>query len=348
MSAPDPPIQAVVLGLDIGGANLKAADGGGWHHEQAFALWRRPEGLAAALRALVVARGPRRVVATMTGEIADCFATRTAGVTHIVSSLQQAAAGTPLHVYTVDETMEARFVTPEEAVKRPMEVAAANWHALAHLAARHVPTDRCLLLDIGSTTCDLVPITDGVPVPFARHDAARLLSGELVYTGVERTPVPAITSSLPHRGCRRPVAAERFADSRDAWLLLGGLPEHGGPCDTADGGPATRDAARIRLARTLLLDPESFTAADAEAAARRIAARQARAIARGIATVSRWVGWRPTGVVISGHGEALAHQALEQAGLRTATVSLPEILGAGVARVAPAHAVALLARESLR
>jgi len=347
MTASDPPHQATVLGLDVGGANLKAADGDGWHHEQAFALWRRPEGLAAALGALVAARGPRRVVATMTGEIADCFASRAAGVSHIVTSLRQAAAGTPTLIYTVDEAMEARFVTPEDAVNCPMAAAAANWHALARLAARYLPTGRGLLLDIGSTTCDLVPIVDGVPVPFARHDAARMVSGELIYTGMERTPVPAITSCLPHRGCRRPVAAERFAESRDAWLLLGGLPEHGGPCDSADGGPATRDAARIRLARALLLDPETFTADDAETAARWIADRQAAVIARGIDRVSRRLGWRPAAVVISGHGEALAHLALARIGLQTTTVSLPKMLGAGVARVAPAHAVALLARESL-
>ena len=41
------------LGVDIGGANLKAADGRGWAQSVPFALWRDPQGLAEALAALV-------------------------------------------------------------------------------------------------------------------------------------------------------------------------------------------------------------------------------------------------------------------------------------------------------
>ena len=38
------------LGIDIGGANLKAADGRGWARSVPFALWRNPQGLARAVR----------------------------------------------------------------------------------------------------------------------------------------------------------------------------------------------------------------------------------------------------------------------------------------------------------
>ena len=77
-------------------------------------------------------------------------------------------------------------------------------------------------------------------------DWDRLLCGELIYTGMERTPIPALVRSLPHRGSARPVACECFATSQDAWLLLGGLPENATSNTTADKKPATRDAARIR------------------------------------------------------------------------------------------------------
>ena len=41
------------LGLDIGGANLKAADTAGWAKSVPFALWRDPQGLVEALAVLV-------------------------------------------------------------------------------------------------------------------------------------------------------------------------------------------------------------------------------------------------------------------------------------------------------
>jgi uncharacterized hydantoinase/oxoprolinase family protein len=174
-----------------------------------------------------------------------------------------------------------------------------------------------------------------------------MLAGELVYSGVERTPLAAVVRSLPHRGLRRPVAAERFADSRDVWLLLGDLAEQEDHRDTADGGPATRNAARIRLARSLLIEPAEYSLADATTAAEAFAAVQARLLARAIGRVAAGCGWRPTAAVISGHGERLARLALERAGFTGPIVSLPEVLGADVSRAAPAHALALIARGML-
>ena len=335
-----------VLALDVGGANIKAADGTGWTHAEPFAMWRDAPRLAEALARIIRDASPRRIVATMTGEIADCFAGRAEGVTHIVGALAAAAeacgCGSP-GIYHVD----GRIVEPTDAVADPHGVAASNWHAVARLAASFVPGARALLLDIGSTTCDIVPLAGGRPTPLADDDAGRMATGELVYTGVERTPVPAIVRGLPHRGVRRPVASERFAESRDAWLLLGGLTEDPASTDTADGGPFTRDASRIRLARAMLVEPSAVTAADAERAAAWIAEAQARQVARAVDRVVRQCGGRPEAVVYSGHGERLARMAVDRLGWSVAAVSLPAIVGAAVSRSAPAHALALIARGEL-
>jgi len=174
-----------------------------------------------------------------------------------------------------------------------------------------------------------------------------MLSGELVYTGVERTAVAAIVRDLPHRGHRRPVASELFAESRDAWLVLGTLPEDAAAGDTADGRPATRDAARVRLARTMLLDPEAFTLADATAAAERIATCQATQIAAALHLVADQLGWEPAAVVVSGHGDELAARSLAAAGWNPARHGLSAAIGPALARAAPAHALACLARGTL-
>ncbi|MFM8892825.1 MAG: hydantoinase/oxoprolinase family protein, partial [Planctomycetia bacterium] len=250
---------ADVLAFDIGGANIKVADGRGWAHSEPFELWlRRPE-LPQTLRRLLRGR-PRRVVVTMTGEIADCYGSRREGVADIVAAVEEAVGpGVSVGVYLVDGSI----VSPEEAVRRPLDAAASNWHAVARLAAAAIGPGPGLLIDVGSTTTDVVPLCDGAVTATARDDVGRMAAGELVYTGVERTPVAAVVRALPWRGRMRPVASERYADSRDVWLLLGGLPENEADRGTADGGPATRAAARRRLARMLLADPEDVTEEEA-------------------------------------------------------------------------------------
>ena len=341
------PQQTDLVAVDVGGANLKAADGRGWTQTVAFPLWREWRRLPEALADLIGPVAPRRVVATMTGEIADCYPSRAAGVAHIVDAVVAAAAA----VRCVDTPgiylLDGRIVSAVEAKADPLHAAAGNWHALARLAAAHAPTDRSLLIDVGSTTVDIVPISGGTPAPQAHDDAGRLLAGELIYTGVERTPLAAVVRWLPHRGLRRPVAAERFADSRDAWLLLGKLPERPDTTDTADGGPATPEGARVRLARSLLVEPADFSLTDAAAAAAAFTARQARLVARAIGRVIAAADRRPTSVVIAGHGEQLARMAVDRACLSGPIVSLPELLGADVSRAAPAHALALIARGVL-
>jgi probable H4MPT-linked C1 transfer pathway protein len=171
--------------------------------------------------------------------------------------------------------------------------------------------------------------------------------GELVYTGVERTPIASIVRSLPWRGRLHPVASELFAQSLDAWLLLGGLAEGGPGATTADGGPASRAAARRRLARMLLADPEEVSEDEAIAMAEWCAERQSLMVARALRRVAASCGWQPRSIVLSGHGACLARRALARVGWEVDLVSLPDTLGPDVSRAAPAHSLALIARGRL-
>jgi len=336
-----------LLAFDVGGANIKAADGLGWTASEPFELWRQPRRLAAALARIAAMRRPRRIIATMTGEIADCFRSRAEGVASIISALRAAADGLDPHAAVGIYLVDGSIVNCDEAVSRPLDAAASNWHAMARLAGRHAASDRALVIDVGSTTTDVLPLFDRRVAPLARDDVGRMATGELVYTGVERTPVAAIVRRLPWRGARRPVASERFAESRDAWLLLGGLEESPDARNTADGGPATRAAAAVRMARMLLADPEDFSPQDALAAAACCADAQGRQVARAVARVAARVGWWPTSVVLSGHGDCLARRACDRLGWKGEFVSLPERLGRDVSRAAPAHALAMIARGIL-
>ena len=80
------------IGLDIGGANIKVADGNGFALQQGFPLWKTPEKLAQTLRTLIADAPPSdHIVATMTGELADCFESKSQGVRAILRSVQEAA-----------------------------------------------------------------------------------------------------------------------------------------------------------------------------------------------------------------------------------------------------------------
>ena len=336
-----------VLAIDVGGANIKGADGLGWVTNQPFELWRHWDHLPTTLAGIAKTCSPRRIVATMTGEIADCYPSRCAGVRHSTASLQAAAQECKPHAELGIYLLDGRIVSPAEAIAKPLAAAASNWHAVARLAAALTATSRAMLIDIGSTTTDIVAICDGIPSPLASDDVGRMATGELVYTGVERTPVAAIVRSLPLAGSRRPIASELYAQSRDVWMLLEGIPPDPQSYDTADGGPATPAAARVRLARMLLANPDSFSVAEAIAAAEWCAKAQCRQVARAMARVARSTGWQPTSVVLSGHGMCLGRRALAALGWPVTIVSLADSLGCNVSRAAPAHALAMIARGIL-
>jgi len=330
------------LGIDIGGANIKLATSAGYAASIPFALWRTPELLSEVLTQSLAAAPPHdAIAATTTGELADCFVTKREGIRAIYTALKSAAQNSPVFVYLTD----GRFVETYEAIESPELAAASNWHALAKFASRFARPGDSLLIDIGSTTTDLIPLSSNQPNCRGYTDTERLLHGELVYTGVTRTAVAALVQTLPWRGRACPVAREVFATSLDAHLILGNVPEDALDTHTADGRPATRCAARDRLARMIGADRETFDDDDAWRAAQAIAAAQRRLIGDELRRVMDRVAGGPQSFLLSGQGEFLAPQVLDELQVPGWRVSLGERLGAGVSQAAAAFALSVLAQE---
>ena len=360
------------LGLDIGGANLKAASSDGRTASVPFPMWIDHERLTSALSELI-SRFPETsaLAVTMTGELADCFATKAHGVEAIVRSAQAAAEGRPTRFYQTS----GKWGDATTAIDGWRLTAAANWHALAAFVGRKLLSPRArrpesaigdrsvasrggsdqsggqgrhsLLVDIGSTTADLIPIIDGQPAAQGTTDPDRLVSGELVYTGVERSPICAVVSHAPWRGGRCPIAKELFATMRDVYVILGDLPEDANCRRTADNQLATADAAHTRLARLVCADRTMFSLDDARRVARFAAAQQLADIGESLRRVATalFADAVPEKVVISGQGEFLARRAVELAFGDIAIISLRETLGAERSLVATAYALAMLAEE---
>jgi (4-(4-[2-(gamma-L-glutamylamino)ethyl]phenoxymethyl)furan-2-yl)methanamine synthase len=332
------------LAFDIGGANLKAADGRGWAKVVPFALWKYPDRLRSAMVALLeVAPLTQRIAVTMTGELCDCFATKADGVRHIVDAASAAGGSREVEVYLVD----GRLVSIEQARDSPHLAAASNWHALARFACRFVSGKVGLLVDIGSTTTDVIPLVDGQPRPRGWNDTDRLLAGELVYTGVGRTPICAITRSLPWRGQLCPVAGELFATAADAYVVLDCIPEQLDATTTADGRPLSKEFARARLARMICADTSEFAAGDARQVAEHVQEAQLVELDEALRQVIEHLGRLPQSVVISGSGEFLANRLADRGELGQDIVSLGQRLGPAIAVSAAAHALAVLAHETL-
>lgn len=331
-----------VLGLDIGGANIKAATAAGWAKSVPFPLWKSPETLADALSSLIQQAGSVDALAvTMTGELADCFATKAEGVDRILASVQAAAGDHRVSVWSTD----GRFMAPAEANHHPFAVAAANWHALATWVGQRFPCHSALLIDIGSTTTDIIPLVNGVPCPHGKTDLTRLQSGELVYTGVRRTPLAAVMQTVLFRGEWIPISSEAFATMLDVHLLRGDIREDLQDTDTANGRPVTRNAAIDRIVRMLCADRTDITEDEAIQMADDWAGQQEGYIHASVRQVLRVLNAPCDTVFVSGSGEFLARRVAQRVPeLKAArVVSLTDAFTPAVAEAACAYAVACLA-----
>ncbi|QDU56501.1 hydantoinase/oxoprolinase family protein [Aeoliella mucimassa] len=328
------------LGIDVGGANLKVADGSEFAHHQPFALWQRPDELAEALTGLLQ-QSPacEAICATMTGELADCYETKRDGVLHITNALSEAAGDRRLVIYAVDGSFQSSAST----FINPLRAAASNWHALARFASRFLPNSTGLVIDIGSTTADIIPVIAGEVASQSQTDFDRLVAGELVYTGASRTPVATIVSSLPYRGLQVPVAAEFFSTTGDVQAILGyPLPDD---AESADGRGFSQQECIDRLARQICVDRESFNLEDAITACQYILPHQLFPLEMAALRVLRSFPSGEVPVIISGSGESLARQLVARLPRTTLVGSLGEQIGEVPSSCAAAVAVARLAME---
>jgi (4-(4-[2-(gamma-L-glutamylamino)ethyl]phenoxymethyl)furan-2-yl)methanamine synthase len=334
-----------VIGLDVGGANTKAAVVDGERPArivfEPFEVWREPEAMPGVI-ADVVGRlelDGVPVALTTTAELVDVFASKREGVLYVLEAARQALPARRLRVMsTAGELLDL-----DAARAAPLECAAANWMATAMLVARSLP--EAILVDCGGTTTDVIPIVAGKVAARGRTDLERLLAGELVYTGVLRSNIAAVLSHVPIGGELCTVSSELFAISADAHLLRGRLIPEQCTCSFPDARGTSPHEVRSRLARVVCADPEQLADGDLEAIAAAVEEAQIAAIA---AALDRVAGRVPggMGVVAVGVGAFLARAAAERCGLPLhAETGPPSAFGGQGGEVAAAVALSILGRE---
>src|SRR3954468_17097492 len=342
------------VGWDIGGAHLKAClleDGALRDIAQwPCPLWQGMQHLEAAL-ALARSRWSEawdagvHHAATMTGELVDLFPDRAHGVARIADCLVQ-SLGPSLRLFDAG----GGWHTPPEAGLRWRAIASANWGATARVVASRMRD--AVLVDIGSTTTDLVPLRSGHPAALGTTDAERLASGELVYQGVVRTPLCALGPRVRWGGRKVNVMNEFFATSADVYRLTGELDPAHDQAATADGRAKDLAATRQRLARMLGCDESDASASDWLALARWWRDAQLRQMQAQLARVCAAAGLAADAPVVgAGCGAFLAEELARRTARpfhRYAAVALPaspvhSALASWADVCAPAVSVALLA-----
>ncbi|MBN1234814.1 MAG: hydantoinase [Methanotrichaceae archaeon] len=313
----------MILGLDIGGANTKAASSDGQYAQSVYLpLWKQAP-LEEVLR-LFALQEPQAVAVVITGELADCFSTKREGIKSLTATVKRAFS-CPIYFWGAKGFAWAD----------PMELAAANWAASAALLAGEIGD--CLFVDMGSTTTDLIPIKEEALA--GKTDFLRLAGGDLVYMGMLRTRLDALLPAARIRGLRVALAPEFFAIMADARLALGRISEETYACETPDGAGKDREAALRRLARSVCADLEEIGEAGALAIAEQACERQKEILVAAMERQAKKHNLEK--VVAAGIGEGLIAEGAAFLGLEC--VQLSERYGAKISDVFPAYAVARLA-----
>ena len=339
-----------IIGWDIGGAHLKAsrvsATGAVIDAMQVpCALWRGMDELDRAFdQVLAKQKDIRQHVVTMTGEMVDFFPDRASGVKAIAEFVANLLGGANVRFYKGD----GEFVMLDQVCTYAAQIASANWRATAECVALKISDG--LLVDMGSTTTDIIPIVAHRVRNQGHNDATRLVTEELVYTGLTRTPLMAMAERVPFAGETVPLVAEYFATMADVYRLAGELQECDDQHPAADNGEKTSSASATRLARMLGRDHASAPMADWRALACWFRARQFARLSAACERVATAANLPLSATIVgAGVGQFLLREIATKTNRNyiefVDLLSVKNLTKGVVSNVAPAVAVALLAKR---
>lgn len=317
----------MILGIDIGGANTKiASDDGKIVELHYIPLWKNTR-LPEVLLEIAQRLKPEKAGVVITGELADCFTDKDAGLSYIIDAVNNA--------FPDAFFLDNNGILTKEKIR---SIAAANWMASALLIGKEFGD--CIFLDIGSTTADIIPIKHGLPLA-SKTDFDRLKKGELVYSGALRTNIAAILKRVKFENSGSRISSELFSITADAYIVLGMIKPQDYTCDTPDGAGKTIIDAKRRLARVVCADLTEIKEDEILSIARQVMYAQVSDIKDALFEISQIHGIRK--IVACGLGEFIAKNAAKEAGFEITLISGK--YGVEISKVFPAYAVARLLKD---
>lgn len=250
--------MSLIVGWDIGGVHTKIcvlSTSKKIHAIQQIALpiWKDMHQLTTCFCQIKkqFCVGTANHAITMTAELSDVFENRLVGVEKISSIWRDSFPQAIGYMYSHN----GDFVKLTEIKNHWTSIASANWHASAMYLSTKVPN--ALLVDIGSTTTDIVPWQNHRLLNIGNDDASRLEQQELLYLGAVRTPIMAITDHVPFKGNWRVIMNERFAEIADVYRVCEQLLPAFDIGETADNRSIDPYSSIKRIARLLGEDIEN-------------------------------------------------------------------------------------------
>ncbi|MEJ2295003.1 MAG: hydantoinase/oxoprolinase family protein [Candidatus Lokiarchaeota archaeon] len=256
----------LILGLDIGGANTKAAlleftEGNITRSASVieyFPFWEKTnKDIINMLNRLVKnvrSNWPlskeeiEYIAVSITAELSDAFYTKRQGIFIILEALKEVFGIKRLTFINTHN----QFVDYSLAKKDYLAISAANWVGTALFVGNFL--HNCILIDGGSTTIDMIPIVNSLPSTIGKNDTSRMLNHELIYTGGLRATIPSITHFVPYHGNNIRISFEKFALVSDVHRILKNISEEEYINDTADNRSTSLEDCYARLARTICSD----------------------------------------------------------------------------------------------
>lgn len=261
----------IILGLDIGGANTKAAlikfknseivDS--FSYIEYFPFWEKaiieiPKMLKRIVSEIVLKNMLKLedidyISITITAELSDAFQTKREGILTILNALEKVFDKQKMHFIS----NATKFLDFNNAKLDYSSIAAANWVSTSLFLGQYI--SHCILIDAGSTTIDIIPIKDSIPVAQGKDDISRMINHELVYTGGLRATIPSITPFVPYKNNMVRISFEKFALVSDVHRILNNISEREYINDTADNRSKSLEDCYARLARIICMDKDTLS-----------------------------------------------------------------------------------------
>lgn len=224
-----------MIGIDIGGANLKVVDEHGAHIHYC-PLWKE----TSVREILQEYSSADNAAVVMSGELADCFSSKQEGINFLYDAVRNVFPNAKF--YGIDGKFHTKPVS---------QIAAANWLVMADVLRFKYPD--CLLVDMGSTTTDIIPL-NAWEILKEQTDFIRLKTGMLLYYGLLRTPVSSLIRRVSPDGNDILLSTEYFACSGDAHLLMEMITSDMYTTATPDSCSTSWDHCLRRMARMVCAD----------------------------------------------------------------------------------------------
>ena len=321
----------MILGIDIGGANTKITELKEHYkiHHIYFPMWKNSEKLMELLQKYNN-ENIKKVAVVMTAELADAYETKKEGVNDILNSVEKAFPNKEIYVFDVD----GNFLTTDEARREYLKVSASNWTATANFVCNSI-NNNCILVDMGSTTTDIIPIKNG-SIMANKTDLDRLMNNELVYVGALRTPLSFLGNTVLYKGKETNISSEYFAITGDINIILDKITSEQYTCDTPDGASPDKKSSMIRVSRVLCGDLEQIDEKEVIDIANQFYNKLLNLIKYNVDNVSEKYGLND--IVITGLGEEILKDALKDYNI----ISIKEQYDEDVSLATPSFAVAEL------